>query len=75
LQADGGLRHSLEAFLRSAIFFPSQEEGGKFLGVDDVSLEVREGEVLGLIARQRDPLVSFCKGIYMALSFTRQCNG
>jgi lipopolysaccharide transport system ATP-binding protein len=51
LQADSGLRHSLEAFLRSPIASLRRKKDETFWALKDVSLEVREGEVLGLIGR------------------------
>jgi lipopolysaccharide transport system ATP-binding protein len=51
LQADGGLRHSLEAFLRSPVASLRRKKEETFWALKDVSLEVREGEVLGLIGR------------------------
>jgi lipopolysaccharide transport system ATP-binding protein len=51
LQAEGGLRHSLEAFLRSPISSLRRKKDETFWALKDVSLEVREGEVLGLIGR------------------------
>ena len=51
LQADSGLRHSLEAFLRSPISSLRRKKDETFWALKDVSLEVREGEVLGLIGR------------------------
>jgi lipopolysaccharide transport system ATP-binding protein len=51
LEADGGLRHSLEAFLRSPISSLRRKKDETFWALKDVSLEVREGEVLGLIGR------------------------
>jgi lipopolysaccharide transport system ATP-binding protein len=51
LQADGGLRHSLEAFLRSPISSLRRKKEETFWALKDVSLEVKEGEVLGLIGR------------------------
>jgi len=51
LQVDGGLRHSLEAFLRSPLSVLRRPKDETFWALKDVSLEVREGEVLGLIGR------------------------
>src|ERR1700704_715536 len=51
LQADGGLRHSLEAFLRSPIASLRKKKEETFWALKDVSLEVKEGEVLGLMGR------------------------
>jgi homopolymeric O-antigen transport system ATP-binding protein len=51
LQVEGGLRHSLEAFLRSPITSIRRKKDETFWALKDVSLEVREGEVLGLIGR------------------------
>src|ERR1700704_3683710 len=51
LQADGGLRHSLEAFLRSPIASLRGAKQETFWALKDVSLEVKDGEVLGLIGR------------------------
>src|SRR6266849_337823 len=51
LQVDDGLRHSLEAFLRSPISTLRKKKDETFWALKDVSLEVREGEVLGLIGR------------------------
>jgi lipopolysaccharide transport system ATP-binding protein len=51
LQADPGLRHALENFVRNplnAFRGPQQET---FWALKDVSLDVHEGEVLGLIGR------------------------
>jgi lipopolysaccharide transport system ATP-binding protein len=51
LQVESGLRHVLEEFVRSplAVFRRKTEE--TFWALKDVSLEVKEGEVLGLIGR------------------------
>jgi lipopolysaccharide transport system ATP-binding protein len=51
LQADPGLRHALEKFVRSplSVFRGAKDE--TFWALKDVSLEVKEGEVLGLIGR------------------------
>jgi lipopolysaccharide transport system ATP-binding protein len=46
-----GLRHSLEAFLRSPITSLRRKKEETFWALKDVSLEVHEGEVLGLIGR------------------------
>src|SRR5258708_7035362 len=51
LQVDDGLRHSLEAFLRSPVASMRRKKEETFWALKDVSLEVREGEVLGLIGR------------------------
>ncbi len=51
LQVDDGLRHSLEAFLRSPVATLRRKKEEMFWALKDVSLEVREGEVLGLIGR------------------------
>jgi lipopolysaccharide transport system ATP-binding protein len=51
LQSEGGLRHSLEAFLRSPITSLRRKKEENFWALKDVSLEVKEGEVLGLIGR------------------------
>ena len=51
LQVDDGLRHSLEAFLRSPIVSLRRKKEETFWALQDVSLEVKEGEVLGLIGR------------------------
>jgi len=48
---DDGLRHSLEAFLRSPIASLRRKKEETFWALKDVSLEVKEGEVLGLIGR------------------------
>jgi lipopolysaccharide transport system ATP-binding protein len=51
LQVDTGLRHSLEAFLRSPIASLRRKKEEMFWALKDVSLQVNEGEVLGLIGR------------------------
>jgi len=51
LQVEGGLRHSLEAFLRSPLSVFRKQNEETFWALKDVSLDVREGEVLGLIGR------------------------
>jgi lipopolysaccharide transport system ATP-binding protein len=51
LQAAGGLRHALEDFVRSPISSFGRKKEETFWALKDVSLEVREGEVLGLIGR------------------------
>src|SRR5713101_2845192 len=51
LQVDGGLRHALEDFVRSPLASLRRKKVEMFWALKDVSLEVREGEVLGLIGR------------------------
>jgi lipopolysaccharide transport system ATP-binding protein len=51
LQADPGLRHALEAFLRSPLSVFRNRNEESFWALKDVSLQVKEGEVLGLIGR------------------------
>ena len=51
LRSDSGLRHSLERFLRSPFSAIRQSREEIFWALKDVSLEVREGEVVGLIGR------------------------
>ena len=51
LQADDGLRHALEDFDRSPIASLRRKKEEAFWTLKDVSLEVHEGEVLGLIGR------------------------
>jgi homopolymeric O-antigen transport system ATP-binding protein len=51
LHAEPGLRHAIENFIRSplSVFRGNNQES--FWALKDVSLEVREGEVVGLIGR------------------------
>ncbi len=51
LQAESGLRHALEGFVRSPLSVFRRPKDETFWALKDVSLEVREGEVLGLIGR------------------------
>jgi lipopolysaccharide transport system ATP-binding protein len=51
LLAEGGLRHALEDFVRSPLAALRKRNHEKFWALKDVSLEVHEGEVLGLIGR------------------------
>jgi len=51
LQVGGGLRHTLEDFVRSPIASLRRKKRETFWALKNVSLEVREGEVLGLIGR------------------------
>ena len=51
LQWHPGLRHSLEQFLRSPLASLRRKKEETFWALKDVSLEVKEGEVLGLIGR------------------------
>lgn len=47
---DAGLRHALERFMKSPLS-TFREKAESFWALKDVSLEVKEGEVLGLIGR------------------------
>src|SRR5881227_3444768 len=51
LIVDPGLRHALEDFVRSPIATLRRKKEETFWALKGVSLEVREGEVLGLIGR------------------------
>ncbi len=51
LQWHPGLRHSLEQFLRSPLASLRRKKEETFWALKDVSLQVKEGEVLGLIGR------------------------
>jgi lipopolysaccharide transport system ATP-binding protein len=51
LQIEGGLRHVLEEFVRSPLSVFRRKKNETFWALKDVSLEVNEGEVLGLIGR------------------------
>src|SRR5689334_15950306 len=51
LEVDTGLRHTLEAFLRSPIALMRRKKDETFWALKDVFLDVLEGEVLGLIGR------------------------
>jgi lipopolysaccharide transport system ATP-binding protein len=51
LQVEGGLRHALEGFLRSPLSVFRRKSEETFWALKEVSLEVKEGEVLGLIGR------------------------
>jgi homopolymeric O-antigen transport system ATP-binding protein len=51
LEVDTGLRHTLEAFLHSPLAWVSRKRDEIFWALKDVSLDVHEGEVLGLIGR------------------------
>jgi lipopolysaccharide transport system ATP-binding protein len=51
LHADPGLRHALENFLRSPLASLRGKKEETFWALKDVSLDVQEGEVLGLIGR------------------------
>src|SRR5436309_10324227 len=50
-QVGDGLRHALEDFLRSPLSVFRRKKEETFWALKDVSLEVKEGEVLGLIGR------------------------
>src|SRR5947199_9089267 len=49
--AEEGLRHALERTLKSPLSVLQRQKEESFWALKDVSLEVREGEVLGLIGR------------------------
>ena len=51
LAADAGLRHTLERFVKSPMGAFRRKKDESFWALKDVSLEVKEGEVLGLIGR------------------------
>jgi lipopolysaccharide transport system ATP-binding protein len=51
LHAEPGLRHALEKFLRSPLAALRRPKAEMFWALQDVSLDVHEGEVLGLIGR------------------------
>jgi lipopolysaccharide transport system ATP-binding protein len=51
LQAEPGLRHALEQLIRSPLSVFRRPKEETFWALKDVSLEVKEGEVLGLIGR------------------------
>jgi len=51
LTVDSGLRHALEKFVRSPLSFLRRPKDETFWALKDVSLDVRESEVLGLIGR------------------------
>jgi lipopolysaccharide transport system ATP-binding protein len=51
LQVDYGLRHALEDFLRSPLSVFRRKKEETFWALKNVSLDVKEGEVLGLIGR------------------------
>jgi ABC-type polysaccharide/polyol phosphate transport system ATPase subunit len=51
LPVDAGLRHVLEEFVRSPLSVFRRKKNETFWALKDVSLEVNEGEVLGLIGR------------------------
>jgi lipopolysaccharide transport system ATP-binding protein len=51
LHVNGGLRHAVEEFLRSPLSAFRRKKEETFWALNDVSLEVKEGEVLGLIGR------------------------
>ena len=51
LQAESGLRHAMERFVRTPLSVFRRAKDETFWALKEVSLEVREGEVLGLIGR------------------------
>jgi lipopolysaccharide transport system ATP-binding protein len=51
LAADPGLRHALDRFVKSPLSALRRKKDERFWALKDVSLQVNEGEVLGLIGR------------------------
>jgi lipopolysaccharide transport system ATP-binding protein len=51
LSVDPGLRHALDRFVKSPLSTFRRKKDETFWALKDVSLEVKEGEVLGLIGR------------------------
>ena len=51
LEVDTGLRHTLEAFLRSPLAWVRRKKDETFWALKEVSLDVHEGEVIGIIGR------------------------
>jgi lipopolysaccharide transport system ATP-binding protein len=51
LTVDPGLRHALERFVKAPLAAFRRQKDETFWALKDVSLEVKEGEVLGLIGR------------------------
>jgi lipopolysaccharide transport system ATP-binding protein len=51
VQAEPGLRHALEAFLRAPLSVFRKQNSESFWALKEVFLEVKEGEMLGLIGR------------------------
>jgi homopolymeric O-antigen transport system ATP-binding protein len=51
VSVDAGLRHALERFVKSPLAALRRKKEETFWALKDVSLEVHEGEVLGLIGR------------------------
>jgi lipopolysaccharide transport system ATP-binding protein len=51
LMVDPGLRHALDRFVKSPLSAFRRKKDETFWALKDVSLEVKEGEVLGLIGR------------------------
>jgi homopolymeric O-antigen transport system ATP-binding protein len=51
LNADTGLRHALERFVKAPLSIFRRSKGETFWALKDVSLDIRECEVLGLIGR------------------------
>jgi lipopolysaccharide transport system ATP-binding protein len=49
--ADAGLRHAMERFVKSPLAAFRRQKKEAFWALKDVALEVKEGEVLGLIGR------------------------